>query len=175
MKQSLALPNLRSHSIKSGLFAGLLTGLLFASLTIQPSAQTAPDSRTQRPTSFGYDKAHEIAFTGTIQEVITQNTPGSPNGLRLLVAGPRGTVNAHLGSLLTKDAQEALHAGAAVQLIGAMEKAHGNDYLLVRQMIVGTRTITVRNVHGFLMPANSSADHFRTQKISQLALDGGAR
>jgi hypothetical protein len=68
------------------IMAGLLTGMLFAVVTLQPSAQTAADSRTQRPLSPGYDKAHEITLDGTIQKVVTKRVPGSPFGMHLVVA-----------------------------------------------------------------------------------------
>lgn len=172
----LALSSLSNHSTRSTrVFAGLLTGLLFATVTIQLNAQTAPDSRAQHPVSFGYDKAHEMAFRGTIQEVVTQRTPGSPAGLHLLVASSQGTVDAHLGSYLAKDTQEALHAGEAVQLVGAMQNIHGSNYLLVRQLIVGSRTITVRSEHGFLVPAHLLADSSKAPKAIQREINGGVR
>jgi hypothetical protein len=132
------------------MIAGLLTSLLFAIVPIQPTAQTAADSRVQRPLSFGYDKAHEITVNGTVQEVVTKRTAGSPVGMHLLVAGPEGVVDAHVGPYMTKDTQEALHAGLPVQIVGAMEEAHGKHYLLARQLIFGGRTVTVRNENGFL-------------------------
>lgn len=172
----LALSGLSNYSTRSTrVFAGLLTGLLFATVTIQLNAQTAPDSRAQRPVSFGYDKAHEIALRGTIQEVVTKHTPGSPAGLHLLVASSQGMVDAHLGSYLTKDTQEALHAGEAVQFVGAMENIHGSNYLLVRQLIVGSRTITVRSEHGFLVPTQFFADPSKAPKAIQREINGGAR
>ena len=147
------------------MIAGLLTGLLFAVVAIQPSAQTAADSRARRPLIPSYDKAHEITLNGTVQEVVTKRVPGSPFGMHLLVAGPEGVVDAHVGPYLSKDTQEALHAGLPVQIVGAMEEAHGKHYLLARQMIFGGRMVTVRSENGFLVRARgprmgrSNPDH----------------
>jgi hypothetical protein len=147
------------------MIAGLLTGLLFTLVIIKPVAQTAADSRAQRPMIPSYDKAHEITLNGTVQEVVTKRVPGSPVGVHLLVAGPEGVVDAHVGPYLSKDAQEALHAGLPLQIVGAMEEAHGKHYLLARQLIFGGNTVTVRSENGFLVRARgprmagSNPDH----------------
>ena len=138
------------------MIAGLLAGLLFTIITIQPSAQTAADSRAHRPLSLGYDNAHEITLNGTVQGVVTKRVAGSPIGTHLLVAGPEGIVDAHLGAFLTKDTQEALHAGLPVQIVGAMQDLNGKDYLLARQVIFGGRMVTVRSENGFLVRAHGS-------------------
>ncbi len=132
------------------MIVGLLTGLLFVIITIQPNAQTAADSRAQQPARFGYDKGHETTLNGSVEEVITKRVAGSPIGIHLLVAGPEGVVDAHIGPYLSKDIQEALHAGLPVQIIGAIEEVHGKQYLLARQLIFGGRLVTVRNENGFL-------------------------
>jgi len=76
--------------------------------------------------------------------------------MHLLVAGPQGTLDAHIGSFLAKDVREALQAGLPIQIIGAMETLHGRQYLLARQIIFGGRTITVRSANGF--PLQTLAD-----------------
>jgi hypothetical protein len=162
------------------LFAGLLASLLFASLAVPLVAQPAPEARTQRPASFGYDKAHEITLNGTIQEVISKRIAGSPVGMHLLVAGSQGMVDAHLGPYLTKDTQEVLRTGEPVQIVGAMQELHGKDYLLARQLIVGGRTIVVRSEHGFLVRAHGSRmsrskTEKSTEKTSPVELNGGTR
>jgi hypothetical protein len=139
----------------SPLFAslsGLLAGLLLAILAIPLNAQPVRASHPGRGFSSGYDAAHEITLNGTVQEVITKHVLGSPAGMHLLIAGPQGTVDAHVGPFLAKDAREALQAGLPVQIVGAMETRHGRQYLLVRQLIFGGRLVTVRSANGFLLP-----------------------
>jgi hypothetical protein len=138
------------------IIAGLLTGMLFAVVTLQPSAQTGADSRPQRPLISGYDKAHEITVNGTVQEVVTKHVPGSPFGMHLLVAGPEGMVDAHVGPYLTRDTQEALHAGLPVEIVGAIEEQDGKSFLLARQLTFGGRMVTVRSENGFLVRARGS-------------------
>jgi hypothetical protein len=158
------------------MIAGLLTGLLFTIVTIQPFAQTAADSRAQRPLIPSYDKAHEITLNGNVQEVVTRRVPGSPFGMHLLVARPEGLVDAHVGPYLSKDTQEALHTGLPVQIVGAMEEAHGKRYLLVRQLIFGGRMVTVRSENGFLVRARGPrmARSKPDNKEAKAAQKGGA-
>jgi hypothetical protein len=152
------------------MITGLLAGLLFAVVTIQPGAQTAADSRVQGPSSPGYDKAHEITLNGTVQEVVTKRVAGSPVGMHLLVAGKEGTVDVHLGAFLTQDTQEALHAGAPVEIVGSMTTINGKDYLLARQLVLGGHSVTVRTERGFLVHSLG----LRAPSI-QTETNGGAR
>ena len=145
----------RDRSTKpTQLTAGLLAGLLLAILAVPLGAQLAPETRATRAVGPVYDAAHEITLNGTIQEVVTKRVAGSPVGMHLLVAGPEGVVDAHVGPYLTKDTQEALHAGLPVQIVGAVEQHHGKSILLARQLIFGGRTVTVRNENGFLVRAH---------------------
>jgi hypothetical protein len=145
----------RDRSTKpTQLTAGLLAGLLLAILAVPLGAQLAPETRATRAVGPVYDAAHEITLNGTIQEVVTKRVAGSPVGMHLLVAGPEGVVDAHVGPYLTKDTQEALHAGLPVQIVGAVEQLQGKSILLARQLIFGGRTVTVRNENGFLVRAH---------------------
>ncbi len=162
------------------MIAGLLTGLLFAILAAPLGAKTVPDSRAGQGFGPAYDAAHEIILHGTIQEVVTKHAIGSPAGMHLLVAGPQGVVDAHVGSLLSKKTEEALHTGTPVQIVGANVSLHGKEYFLVRLLTVGGRTVTVRSEHGLLVREHSprvarSKTENKTEKTSQVELNGGAR
>ena len=154
--------------------AGLMVVLL-ASVSISLVAQPANEAREQSAATFGYDRAHEITLTGTIQEVISHPAAGSPVGLHVLVGGSEGLVDAHLGPYMSKETMDALHMGTPVEIVGAMEKIHGTDYLLVRVLMVGGQTITVRSPHGFLRQVQSPNPHRQNQKASGFASSGGAR
>ena len=147
--------------------AGLLTVLLSAVLAVPLGAQTAPDSRGL---GFGpaYDRAHETTLNGTIQEVVT-HVIGGPAGMHLLVVGPRGTVDAHVGIFLSKKTINSLQTGMTVQIVGATTLSQGKEYLLARELTVGGSTVTVRSEHGLLVRANSSGI------ARSKSLDGGAR
>jgi len=157
--------------------AGLLTGLLFAILAVPLSATTKAEPHPERGFGPVYNAAHETTVNGTIQEVVTKRVLGSPAGMHLLVAGPEGVVDAHVGSFLTKDTREALHTGLPIQIVGATEKLHGRQYLLARQLIFGGRTVTVRSRTGFLLPATNSrrTTSSRASKVAKSSIYGGAR
>jgi hypothetical protein len=157
------------------LIAGLLTGLLFAILAV-PLSASPTETNPQHPV-LGYDRAHEITLTGTIEQALTTAPKGSPAGLHLMVTGSEGTVDTHLGPYMSKETLEALHTGTPVQIIGAMERAHGKNYLLAREVMVGGRTITVRNDRGLLVrvQAEHTTHHAKNAKIAREFKDGGAR
>jgi hypothetical protein len=159
------------------LIAGLLSGLLFATMAVPLGAQPASESRPGRGFGPVYDAAHETTINGTIREVVTKHALGSPAGMHLLVAGPEGVVDAHVGPFPSKDTLEALHTGLPIQIVGAMERLHGRQYLLARQLIFGGRTVTIRSRAGFLLRAANSrhATSPRALKIAKSATYGGAR
>ena len=166
---------MRRHYLKQPIrmIAGLLTGLLFAIQAVPLHAQPA-HSGAQHPLVLGYDKAHEITLTGTIEAVKEKAAAGSPVGLHLMVAGSQGKVDAHLGPYMTKETVEALHTGTLVQIVGAMEKRNGKAFLLARQVIFGGRLVQVRSENGFLVRAHTAQTHHRNQK-SGFVSNGGAR
>lgn len=130
---------------------GLLASLLVAILAVPLGAQTAAESRPGSGFGPSYDAAHEIVLEGTIQEIVTGHAVGSPAGMHLLVAGPQGVTDAHVGPFLTQETKDALLTGAQVQMVGARLSLHGKDYLLVRQLTVGGRSVTLRSKHGLLV------------------------
>ncbi len=158
------------------IIAGLLSALLFAILAVPLAAQPAPESRSPRGFGPFYDAAHEITLHGDIQQVVTRHVVGSPVGMHLLVAGPEGLVDAHVGPFLSKEMKEALHTGTPVQIVGAMTSLNGKNYLLARELNVGGTTVTLRSKTGFLLrshPSRVAPDG--SQKTSQPESDGGAR
>ena len=150
--------------------------LLLAILALPLAAQVVPESRSSKGAATAYDAAHEITITGTIQESIAKATPGSPAGTHLLIAGPQGIVDAHLGHYLTQDTQDALRPGTPVQVVGAIETLHGKQVLLARQLIFAGRTVTVRTSNGFLVRARATrGDSSQSGATADAGLIGGAR
>ena len=131
--------------------ARLLVGLLFAISSIPLGAQVTSKSDARHSFGPSYDAARETTLSGTIQEVVTQHQAGYPAGVHLLVVGPQGVVDTHIGPFLNKQTVAALQTGASVQVIGAPVSLHGKNYFLARQFTVGGRTVRVRNERGFLV------------------------
>lgn len=131
--------------------AGLRMTLLVAIFVSSLVAQRANDSISPRGSVPAYDPAHELALDGTVQEVVSQQEIGSPAGLHLIVSGETGTVDAHLGPFLTKEARDALHPGVPIHLVGEMQEFRSKHLLLVRLISFGGRTVVVRSPHGALV------------------------
>ena len=160
----------------SGLVARLLAGALFATIVIPLGARAASEPHPGHGFGATYDAAHEITLNGTIREVVTKHTVGSPAGMHLMVAGPEGLVDAHVGLFLSKQTKAALVAGATIRIVGANAILHGKSYLLARQLTIGENTVTVRSVRGIIVPPHSAhARPARTRKPSQTEPNGGAR
>ncbi|HLW88749.1 MAG TPA: hypothetical protein VKR57_09655 [Terriglobales bacterium] len=141
----------RSRLFPVPLSARLLVGLLFAISSIPLGAQVTAKSGAGRSFGPSYDAARETTISGPIQEVVTQHQAGYPAGLHLLVAGPQGVVDIHVGPFLNKETIADFRTGASVQVIGAALSLHGKNYFLARQLTAGGRTITVRSERGFLV------------------------
>jgi hypothetical protein len=144
------------HSIYSRAAVCLLNGLLLGTLLIPARAQ---ESRSKVGRGFGpaYDVARETTLTGTIEDVVTKPEAGGVGGLHLLVNGPQGIVDAHLGAFLTQETKDALHAGIPVQIIGAAMQLRDKEYFLARELNIGGRTIVIRSERGFFI--NPHRDH----------------
>ena len=93
---------------------------------------------------------------GTIRQVVSNHEAGGPAGVHILIDGPLGSFDASLGSSLPGDVRQALSNGAPVKITGILRSANGKDYLLVRQLNVAGRQVTIRNANGFLVHTPSS-------------------
>jgi hypothetical protein len=150
-----------------GSVAALIAAVTLAILALPSAAQPAASVGTH------YDKTHELTLNGTISNVISQTAAGVPAGLHLVVSGPQGTVDAHLGPYVSRDTREALHSGLPVQVVGSMAMFQGKQYLLARQVIFSGRQVTVRSAEGFLLLGQPNSAHHAAAKKSEL--NGGAR
>jgi hypothetical protein len=165
----------RTRTISSWLLAWLLVGLISASFTRPSFAETLPQARPERGLGPHYDAAHESTLTGTIQEAVTKHEVGTPPGMHLLVAGPQGIVDAHLGPFMNKETKAALVAGMPVQIVGANVTIRNKQYLLARELTVGGHTITIRNEHGMLAVVQNTGTR-RTRVVkTKTEVAGGER
>jgi hypothetical protein len=161
-------------TIPIALIVGLIALLTIVAVPL--TAQAADQAHTAKGIGPVYDAAHEITIDGIIQSVITKTTPGSPAGMHLLVMGPEGLVDAHVGPFLNTQTKAELKEGVSVQIVGAMVSIRGKDFLFARQMTVAGHTITLRNEHGILSPVPGSGHtHGRAESQSQREPNGGAR
>ena len=166
---------MKSTPTFAGLLPALFAGLLLAISATPLGAQPASETHVGHGFGVVYDAAHEITLTGTVQEVVTRHMTGRPAGTHLMVAGPQGLVDAHVGPYLSKEMKEALHTGTPVQLVGAMASLRGKKYLMVRELNVGGTNVTVRSEHGDLVRSQVSGAKTKAKETSSLVSNGGVR
>jgi len=159
----------------SRLVTRLLAGLLFATMAVSLDAHAASVARTGRGFGPVYDAAHETTFEGTIQEVVMKHTAGSPAGMHLMVAGPKGLVDAHVGPFLSKETKAVLQPGVPVRIVGVSTSLGGKSCFLTRLLTVDGNTVTVRNKRGFLALGHANREHLSRSKASLHEQEGGAR
>ncbi len=164
----------RGRSATRAVAITLVSALLaVASIIFSPAQTAAPSSSSGLGPA--YDAAHEVTITGTVDQVVTQHAVGSPAGMHLLVASSQGVVDAHLGPFLSEQTKSALEKGAPVRMLGAMLSLHGKDYLLVRQLTVGGRTVILRSPHGLLVHERVPGEQrpARARKEKPATTEGG--
>ncbi|MEI9977667.1 MAG: hypothetical protein WDN23_01475 [Edaphobacter sp.] len=150
--------------LNSLLPAILLCGALTMDAVAQNSVMTQPSAGfvgwdASKPTS------SDVAITAIIQEVVPNHASGIPAGLHLMLGTPQGVLDASVGPYLAPDIQQALVAGKQVQVFGQVKIIHDQKYLLIRQLVLDSTPIVVRNDHGSLIRTRSQE---RTQTQSSL-------
>jgi hypothetical protein len=127
--------------------AGLLTGLLFATLAVPLGAQPAHQSHP----SF-YDISKEVTFSGTVSDVLAKAAPGTLPGPHLLFVTSSGKVDASLGkfALQGKDPLS-LTPGKEVEVTGVMKTIKDREVFVARIVKVDGKAYQLRNQHGVPM------------------------
>lgn len=123
--------------------AGLLTGLLFAIVTIPLAAQPVNEHHPS------YDITKEITLKGTVTSVLHRSAPGMTWGSHLVVETASGTIDASLGrwGLEGKNALSVTE-GQQVELTGVMKTLKNREVFVVRSVRTDGRVYTIRNEHG---------------------------
>lgn len=115
----------------------------------------------------------EVTVGGAIVEVVSKHTTGTPPGLNLQITGSQGVLYASLGPNLGSDVKQELSPGQVIRVTGLVKMFQGQNYVLVRELVIDNQKIEVRNEHGFLAPTSASAAP--GSKRSESDLNGGAR
>jgi hypothetical protein len=141
--------------------------VLFSLFTQGAALAQQPASRFE---ATGLDKpAQDITLPGTVAQLNSMRTVGALRGFLLTVNGPAGVFTASLGIHLGAQLQQALTAGAPVQVTGVMEAIGGTRYLLARTITAGGKQTILRNEHGFAVYSQARAS------VSKTNLSGGAK
>jgi hypothetical protein len=134
---------MRRFNKPTRMVAGLLTGLLFATLAVPLGAQVARQPHTY------YDLSKEVTLNGTVSEVLTKAAPGTLPGSHLLFATSSGKVDASLGRFALQGKNPVSVApGKDVAITGVMKTIRGNNVFLARIVKVDGKAYTLRSQHG---------------------------
>ncbi|MFZ0634722.1 MAG: hypothetical protein WA755_01220 [Candidatus Acidiferrales bacterium] len=153
---------------KGAALTALLAVLPLAAMT---PAQAAVTPR-RAPVAPKYDASREVTLTGTVINVVAKASPGLPTGARMLLATAHGDVYAHLGDFALKGPNSlSLTSGQSVKVVGVMISVKSKQVFLVRTILSGDRSYTIRNSHGFLVPPSVHAGGAETTSPAR----GGAR
>lgn len=124
--------------LRSKLFGGLAV-LIFAvpGLGGQKVANTGPR----------YDIGHEVKVQGTVAEV--RDVPGDFEGTHLLLKTAQGDVLVQVAPAdFLKEMGTAYKVGDVVQIVGAKSPDGTEEQVLVREITVGSDTVTLRDDKG---------------------------
>lgn len=149
---------MRGHRLKQTILTitGLTMGLLVItalSLNAQPlgsGAESPAERATTKVEAFPfYDITREVTLSGPVTGIMQGPTAGLIPGAHLLLVTGAGTVDASLGKwgLYGKTAPTIAN-GEQVTVRGVMKTIRNREVFIVRTMMVGGHTYTIRNQHG---------------------------
>jgi hypothetical protein len=158
----------RSRLTKSTrLFAGLLAGLLFATLAVPLGAQRAPETHPF------YDIAKEVTLSGTVSSVQAKPSEGMIFGSHLILETASGQLDASLGKWgLAGKGALSVAPGQAVEVTGVMKTIKDKQVFIVRTVKADGHVYTIRSKYGVPMSPQSRE---RASQTAWFQPNGGAR
>jgi hypothetical protein len=140
--------------------AGLLTGLLFATLAVPLGAQPA------RQSHLFYDISKEVTLTGTVSDVLAKAAPGTMPGPHLLFATSSGKVDASLGRFALQGKNPlSVTPGQEITVTGIMKTIKDKDVFVARIVKVNGKAYSLRSHYG--VPLSPLSRERSSQKAAQ--------
>jgi hypothetical protein len=140
----------RSFSKLTGAFAGLLAGLLLATLAVPASAQVRRQAKPY------YDVTKEVTISGTVADVVTKSATRTIPGPHLILTTASGDVDASLGiSGMRGKGALSVAPGSAVEVTGVMKTINEKQVFLARTVKTAGEVYTMRNERGFPISAQT--------------------
>ncbi|MGB9402208.1 MAG: hypothetical protein WCA98_01620 [Candidatus Acidiferrales bacterium] len=154
---------------------GVTTLLAFLIVAVPASAQTqAPVKRVVAPR---YAASQETTLSGVVQSVVTKPATGMLAGDHLLVATPKGTVDAELGGSYSVGRHAVTFTpGESVKVVGVKTAIKGSSVFLVRTVQSSSHLYTFRTPTGAPLAHGSdpAADYSKLQSTGMRS-NGGSR
>jgi hypothetical protein len=152
------MPNLlkarpRIGTMKMMLFFVFSIGLLCSMENQELNAQTGATASPSGKTFVGWNTAATpfTTITGIIQKPGSTTSSRCSAGSCASLATPQGNVLVLLGSYQKKALQDVVVLGSSMQASGQIQDVDGQKLLIAKQIVVGGKTIAIRNDHGFLI------------------------
>lgn len=137
-------------------------------------AQSSGSSPTTSASSLQpWNASDEISVGGVILEVLTKKPVGAPAGVNFVMTGSQHTLTVSVGRDLDPQVRDLVKAGETVRVTGVVRTFGGQDYLLVREMMISGRTIELRTTNGF--PMHGRVNGALQPKRGGSEIQGGAR
>jgi hypothetical protein len=141
-------------------------GLMGALCLIVPLAGLAagPQAGSEREAGrvSKFDARNDVTLEGRVSRVVSGPAKGLLVGAHLIVSGPAGAVDVHLGDYAMKGPNAlSVSPGEKVRVAGIMTTVKGRPVLLARTVQIGTLTYRIRSERGFLLRPVSH-DHGKT-------------
>lgn len=127
---------------------GLLCSMENQELNAQTGATAGPSAKI----FVGWHAATPLTtITGIIQKPGSTTSGRCSAGSCASLATPQGNVLVLLGSYQKKALQDVVVPGSSMQASGQIQDVDGQKLLIAKQIVVGGKTIAIRNDHGSLI------------------------
>jgi len=139
--------------MKMMLFFVFSIALLCSMENQELNAQTGVTASPSGKTFVGWNTAATplTTITGIIQKPGSTTSNRCSAGSCASLATPQGNVLVLLGSYQKKALQDVVVLGSSMQASGQIQDVDGQKLLIAKQIVVGGKTIAIRNDHGFLI------------------------
>jgi hypothetical protein len=138
--------------MKMMLFFVFSIGLLCSMENQELNAQTGATASPSGKTFVGWNTAATLTtITGIIQKPGSTTSSRCSAGSCASLATPQGNVLVLLGSYQKKALQDVVVPGSSMQASGQIQDVDRQKLLVAKQIVVGGKTIAIRNGHGSLI------------------------
>lgn len=121
---------------------------LILMMALAVAAAVAQGPGRGRGMGANYDPSTETKLTGTIEQIKTMDSM-CQTGTHVVIKTNEGTTEVALGpAQFLKDQSVTLNKGDRIEVTGAKTATRMGEFLIARQVVVGSKTLTLRDEKG---------------------------